>query len=199
MSLYSITTLAYIKLILHALKYPASTVNGVLLGSEKGKGVIITEAVPLFHGNYTLPMLEIALLQIEEYCNSHTKEKNDSLEIVGYYHANERLEDSNLNSAITTIADKLQSYYPSSCILMIDNQKISLDDETEEAVTLYTRQSGSWVNRDKIEIDDKKTKQTLSSCLENNLVTKVYDFAEHLEDISKDWISNLLLSSKLKK
>lgn len=55
---------AYIKAILHALKYKANAVNGVLLGSADGGSVKVVDAVPLFHTQLALaPMLEVALGQ----------------------------------------------------------------------------------------------------------------------------------------
>ena len=55
---------AYIKLLLHALKYQSVAVNGVLLGTAGTAGVSVVDAVPLFHQQLALaPMLEIAMGQ----------------------------------------------------------------------------------------------------------------------------------------
>lgn len=60
---------AYVKMILHAAKYPHCAVNGILLSpkdSTAGKlKTPITDAMPLFHQclNVT-PMAEIALIQV---------------------------------------------------------------------------------------------------------------------------------------
>jgi hypothetical protein len=63
---YIIESLAYEKIILHALKYPSQSVTGVLLGksNEAEKAQLITDAIPLFHGNILAPMLEIAMMQV---------------------------------------------------------------------------------------------------------------------------------------
>lgn len=62
---------AYVKMILHAAKYPHCAVNGILLSSKdsaSGKKTTIVDAMPLFHQclNVT-PMAEIALIQVNIY------------------------------------------------------------------------------------------------------------------------------------
>jgi hypothetical protein len=67
---YIINKEAYLKIILHACKYPSNTVNGVLLAEpdrDKSNKIIITDAVPLFHHWNTLtPMLEVGLQQVRK-------------------------------------------------------------------------------------------------------------------------------------
>jgi len=63
---YIIESVAYEKIILHSFKYPSQSVTGVLLGkkNEDEKVQLITDAIPLFHGNILAPMLEIAVMQV---------------------------------------------------------------------------------------------------------------------------------------
>ena len=85
---------AYCKLFLHLAKYPHSACNGVLLAKKQaaagaGGKIEYVDCVPLFHSSLTLaPGLEVALSQIDFYC------ANNDLEIAGYYHANENIEDN---------------------------------------------------------------------------------------------------------
>ena len=60
---FRLEDLAYAKIILHALKYPHQTVNGVLLGSPPSSDcVTIVDAVPLQHHWTNLsPMMEVGL------------------------------------------------------------------------------------------------------------------------------------------
>jgi len=60
---FRLEDLAYGKLILHALKYPHQTVNGVFIGSTQPSGlVVIEDAVPLQHHWTNLnPMMEVGL------------------------------------------------------------------------------------------------------------------------------------------
>jgi hypothetical protein len=64
---------AYIKPLLHSLKYPASSVNGVLLGGfSRGQGSVkisVIEAIPLLHAHIALsPMMDAAFSLLDEYC-----------------------------------------------------------------------------------------------------------------------------------
>ncbi|CDW56453.1 UPF0172 domain containing protein [Trichuris trichiura] len=88
--------LALAKVILHAAKYPHCCVNGFLIGhkAEKGRRVRIVDAVPLLHRWQVLtPMTELALIQVSTACSFDT---NSKLQIVGYYQANEQLEDETI-------------------------------------------------------------------------------------------------------
>jgi hypothetical protein len=61
---FRLTNLASTKLLLHSLKYPHQTVNGVFLGkpSETDPTIIIVDAVPLQHHWTNLsPMMEVGL------------------------------------------------------------------------------------------------------------------------------------------
>ncbi len=65
----SLSAQAYIKIVLHAAKYPHCSVNGVLLTEDskkrETKSVHIVDAVPFFHQALSLaPMLEVALTQV---------------------------------------------------------------------------------------------------------------------------------------
>lgn len=66
----TVETKAYVKLLLHAAKYPHCAVNGILLAEDskhsKDKSrVRFVDCIPLFHLSLSLaPMLEAALLQV---------------------------------------------------------------------------------------------------------------------------------------
>ena len=59
---------AFVKLLLHAAKYPHCSVNGLLLRKQSkdiNPDVLVKDCIPLFHLNLTLlPMLEVALSQV---------------------------------------------------------------------------------------------------------------------------------------
>ncbi|KAA8514898.1 hypothetical protein F0562_018077 [Nyssa sinensis] len=120
---YQIGQNAYIKFVLHALKHKTSAVNGVLLGRLSGADtnpvVEITDSVPLFHSQIgLLPPLEIALIQIEEYYGAQ------GLNIVGYYHANERFDDFELGNVAKNVGDHIYRYFPQAAVLLLDNKKL---------------------------------------------------------------------------
>ena len=67
MSACELSKLAYSKIILHALKYPHTAINGILLAPEgsNSHSLKYVDAIPLFHHNLGLtPMLEVALMQV---------------------------------------------------------------------------------------------------------------------------------------
>ncbi len=56
---------AVLKVLAHAAKFPASAINGVLLGCVSGSDVRVTDAIPLCHTSITLaPALEFGLAQV---------------------------------------------------------------------------------------------------------------------------------------
>ena len=63
---FSLSVVAYSKIVLHACRYPHRGVNGVLLGHvDDGDVLRLVDAVPLFHFALGLvPMLEVALCQV---------------------------------------------------------------------------------------------------------------------------------------
>lgn len=62
MATYTLSHQAYLKIIFHAAKHPHKPVNGVLLGKQTEKSVLVSDAVPLLHLWTSLsPMMEIGL------------------------------------------------------------------------------------------------------------------------------------------
>lgn len=64
---YTCDQTALLKVLLHAAKYPAASVNGVLLGRTASDRPIveIVDAIPFLHSFLTLaPALETALIQV---------------------------------------------------------------------------------------------------------------------------------------
>lgn len=62
-----ISARAYVKMCLHAARYPHAAVNGLLLAPAPGSGqcLCLTDCVPLFHSHLGLSvMLEVALNQV---------------------------------------------------------------------------------------------------------------------------------------
>ncbi|OTF78315.1 hypothetical protein BLA29_003320, partial [Euroglyphus maynei] len=62
-----ISTKCYIKILMHALRYPHGVVNGLLVMEKKKKSAKssrLVDCIPLFHSGHGLtPMLEVALNQ----------------------------------------------------------------------------------------------------------------------------------------
>ncbi|KAM7278221.1 hypothetical protein ACFE04_005355 [Oxalis oulophora] len=193
---YEISQKAYIKLVLHALKHNTGAVNGILLGKVNSKNdaviIEIADSVPLFHSHLgLLPQLEISLLvMIEEHYRAQ------GLEIVGYFHANQRLDDITLGSVANNIADHIYRYFPQAAVLLLDNNKLQAllkDNNTGPVVQLYTRDApGKWkpVGSDgniKSLLKEASANIVLLDYISSEKYQDLVDFDDHLDDISKDW------------
>ncbi|CAL5402621.1 unnamed protein product [Camellia sinensis] len=199
---YQIGQNAYIKLILHALKHRSSAVNGVLLGRLSGGDsnpvVEIADSVPLFHSQIgLLPPLEIALIQIEEYYGAQ------GLSIVGYFHANERFDDSELGNVAKNIGDHIHRYFSQAGLLLLDNKKLealSKGKDRSPVIQLYTRDSSkSWKligdGSSRLTMKEPAANIVLLDYISNQKWQDIVDFDDHLDDISKDWLNPELFSS----
>jgi len=126
---YSLDRSALLKILLHSLKFPTTSVSGFLLGEEtsakaaqtsssstgSSRVLHIYDAVPVAHNFLTLTLpLETALIQLQEHCKREGK-----LNIVGYYQCNERLEDSDLGDAGRKVAGKMEAVFPGSVALVV--------------------------------------------------------------------------------
>jgi hypothetical protein len=120
---YELAQAAYIKLALHALKYPATAVNGLLVGrlvepSSSPAVVSVIGAVPLSHHPHHLPLLptlELALTLVED----HFATQGEGLAVVGYYHANPRCDDTDLPPVAKRVGDHIFRYFPRSAVLLV--------------------------------------------------------------------------------
>lgn len=197
---YACDQTALLKILLHSAKYPAASVNGVLLGriSKDKQSVEIVDAIPLLHSFLTLaPALETALVQVSSYAKQQKE-----LELVGYYHANERYDDTELSTSARRVADKLYSNTELACALLINSPKLksSLQSKAGNFLQLYTKDEGgrNWV---KSSIDSSNLKYDSGSVLSvfpemcsQGRHTKLSDFDDHLNDLSRDWRNQELIS-----
>ncbi|GJP34692.1 hypothetical protein CLOM_g19103 [Closterium sp. NIES-68] len=137
---YTISQHAYIKATLHSIKFPYAPVLGALIGKVRGGGntgggttdtgdaagsggsagsagkaeVEVEDAVPLFHGCLLLPMLELALMQVEEYASSR------GMAVVGLYAANERVDAVELAAGTRRVGDCIAKHCKDACCLLLD-------------------------------------------------------------------------------
>ncbi|KAH8956913.1 hypothetical protein BDL97_07G066500 [Sphagnum fallax] len=199
---YEIAQTAYVKLVLHALKHKTSAVNGVLIGrvigaaaagteagtagaassggKESGGGNVtieILDSVPFFHSHLgILPMLELALIQVDEYFAS----LKSGLSIVGYYHANECFDDYELSSIARKIGDHIARYCPQAGILLL---------YVREAVRGWRQSGPGGVQSADLVLKEATANSILTDYISEHREQLVVDFDEHLDDISKDWLN----------
>ena len=125
---YEVSQAAYIKLALHALKYPAAPVNGLLVGrlaeaSSSPAVVSVVDAVPLSHHPHHLPLLptlELALTLVEDHFAAQ------DIAVVGYYHANPRRDDADLAPVAKRVGDHIFRYFPRSAVLLVSTVSFAL-------------------------------------------------------------------------
>ncbi|KAJ0101230.1 hypothetical protein Patl1_03871 [Pistacia atlantica] len=193
---YEISQDAYIKLVLHAQKHKAAAVNGVLIGrvSPRNDDVVeVTDSVPLFHSHLgLLPNLEISLILIEEHYSSQ------GLFIVGYFHANERYDDAELNGVAKNIGDHICRYFPQAAVLLLDSKKLEVlpkKIDQRPVMQLYIRDaSKNWKLVGSDSGSRLVTKEPAANTLLLDYITTekwqgIVDFDDHLDDLSKDWLN----------
>lgn len=121
---YHISSAAYVKMAMHALKYAGAAVNGLLVGKKKTEKerssgeertvIEAVDAVPMLHRHLSLaPMMEIAMNQVDEDA------RRSGLCIVGYYHGNEALDDEDFGAAARTVADRIYSNCSGACAILV--------------------------------------------------------------------------------
>jgi len=73
--MYELSSKAFTKMLLHAAKYPHLAINGIFIkkkGQAEAKTKTVVDCIPFFHHNLALlPMLEIALSQVQTHLVCH--------------------------------------------------------------------------------------------------------------------------------
>lgn len=83
-----ISVSAFSKVVLHAAKYPSQAVGGFLVGKVAAEGgVLVVDAVLVYHGNPVGPIFEVATSLCEGYFAG-----DKSLRILGVYYSHESLQ-----------------------------------------------------------------------------------------------------------
>ncbi|MBN3304433.1 EMC9 protein, partial [Amia calva] len=189
-----LSCMSYVKMFLHAGRFPACSVNGLLLSpGPQGGSVCVSDCVPLLHSRLPLaPITELALQQVDVWC------AQKKLRIVGYYQANASMTDSSPTPCAVKIADKIAEHYSNAVLVMVQSAKMSMQERLPPIV-VYERRDGHWTLKDKQQIMLRHWEQTraianelLASGTHNLLV----DFDSHLDDIRRDW-TNQELNAKI--
>ncbi|ETW76555.1 hypothetical protein HETIRDRAFT_455084 [Heterobasidion irregulare TC 32-1] len=193
MANYTISDLAYTKIVLHSLKHPQHPVNGVLLGAKDTKGVQVVDTIPLLHHWTSLsPMMEIGL----DLANGHAESRG--LALVGYYQASERVDDNTLKPVGERVATKVREGFPDALAVVVDGTK--LGSETDPALVPYLPTSGSsttFRSAPPTILTLSNSAPALSLHLSRARVP-FSDFDDHLEDVRLDWLQNEQVEEALK-
>ncbi|KAF9196818.1 hypothetical protein BGZ50_007063 [Haplosporangium sp. Z 11] len=179
---------SYLKPLLHAAKYPTTSVHGVFLADNSSDNVV--DAVPFFHFWSSLtPMLEIAMTQVELHC------KANGLRIIGYYEANEKLEDEALSLIGQKIASQIHQVNPEAFAVVIKNRNISSE---EVAFLPYHFKEGQWrvskgaftESNTLFTLENESSPALAAKAVREGLFSQVADFDNHLENVKEDWLTN---------
>jgi ER membrane protein complex subunit 8/9 len=202
---------AFLRIWLHALKFPLSGVNGVLVGtrvrSADGalKSTVVSRVAPMIHTNTSLPgQIEIAVALLGERLKELNKRKDQGagelasadLEIVGYYQCNERREDVDLGPVARRIADGV-----GTLALVLDSEALgALLDGTRpksSPFVVFNKSScakSTWVKaapgtglRIPFMSESGEWVERLRQAISEDF-GGVHDFEEHMEDVRIDFL-----------
>uniref|UniRef100_A0A7N4PUP0 ER membrane protein complex subunit 9 n=1 Tax=Sarcophilus harrisii TaxID=9305 RepID=A0A7N4PUP0_SARHA len=176
-----ISARAYVKMCLHAARYPHAAVNGLLLAQapQAGGCLCLSDCVPLFHSHLALSvMLEVALNQFAGGC------------------MDPRLRSSALSPGplALKIAGRIAEFFPGAVLIMLDNRKLVPQPRVPPIIVLETRDR-RWVPKDKNLVmwrDWEESRQLLRALLEDRAHRLLVDFDAHLDDIRRDWTNQQL-------
>ncbi|CAM9301853.1 unnamed protein product [Ectocarpus sp. 13 AM-2016] len=175
---------AYLKLMLHAAKYPWAAVNGFLLGEEGLTGqasvVAVKDAVPLFHTSTLAPLLETSAVMVDDHA------ARSGLCIVGFYQANQCLDDNAPGALATEVMNKIDSTHAGPSVLVVISNK-RLETAGDSAVSAYGRDNNNSF-RKHVEVEvAAETVKAFESALADKTEGRLVDMDEHLDDVQKDW------------
>uniref|UniRef100_A0A8D0B8S8 ER membrane protein complex subunit 9 n=1 Tax=Salvator merianae TaxID=96440 RepID=A0A8D0B8S8_SALMN len=186
---------AYIKMCLHAARYPYAAVNGLLLaqrpqkGTEQPECLCVTDCIPLFHTNLSLTvMLEVALNQVDIWSSE------SDLLLAGYYQANSGIDDKSLPLLAQKTAGHIAEVYDAAVLIMLDNHKFTTNPRVPP-ITVLEQKDREWVPKDKNLVmwtDWETSRHICQSLLEAKAYSQLVDFDAHLDDIREDWTNQQL-------
>ena len=219
----SVSAVAHTKMILHAFRNPHSQVHGALIGSfdkqsTDGPPVLqVSDAIPVFHSSPTKPILDMALRLIEAQVSGCT----ESVGIVGWYSANERLgDDARLGQAALRIVGGLASGFeamgksllthgePVAILVsnkdMVEFSKVGGGKTDAACLKVFGRDSRKrWLRpyaSGSVKCTSTSSKTARTACLEDAKLMPFCDFEDHLDGEgvelgARDWLTNAVISS----
>ncbi|KAH9961775.1 hypothetical protein BC827DRAFT_1267441 [Russula dissimulans] len=184
--MFHLTDLAYAKIILHALKYPHQTVNGVLLGPTPTRGatISISDAVPLQHHWTNLsPMMEVGLGMVANYAHSN------HLHVVGYYEAPARVGDTALSQVGERVVTKIKETFPTPVALVLDGSRLNVQNGA--ALVPYVTVSSIFRRaQDRLTFNPNLPARVLHLTRRSNILDQFWDFDDYLENTRLPFLTN---------
>ncbi|KAJ1897932.1 hypothetical protein LPJ66_003063 [Kickxella alabastrina] len=196
---YIVSSQAYSKAILHSAKYPWATVQGFFLAEKKDTKYRLIDAIALSHTWMQLtPMFDVALQQVQNYAQSL------GLVIAGYYVANETPEAIQLSASSAQLAKTLLAINPDAVSFVIDVRKFKTGEVP--ALVPFVFVDAQWKEKEGafsaktagFSLENNQALTTARILVEERAEVGVYDFDEHLDNVSLDWLQNIALNERIR-
>jgi len=198
---------ALLKVILHSLKFPLTSCNGVLVGDVSDNSIRIDDVVPINHTFTSLPgQMELALALIQNRLEEKAAKENQPLSkccIVGYYQCNDRREDVTLGPVEKKIANKVSSLGGvEGVVVMLDGSALEACVRAKEnkvpVLLLEKTVSSQWEKRidGTLQVPCLGTSDwvdTLKKKVQDGAHSALVDFEDHMEDIRKDFVFQTII------
>ncbi|XP_068098591.1 ER membrane protein complex subunit 9 [Hyperolius riggenbachi] len=185
-----LNTHVYVKMILHAARYPHSTVSGVLLGRQTPGCLTLVDCVPVCHLQLPLSLsMEVALTQIDSWSALQ------GLVIAGFYQANAGLRDTSINCAALKAASLISEYQEDAVLILMENERLSSSPGIPPLTVFCQNSNKQWVPKDKTLImwgHWEETQRITRQLLQAKACQRLIDFDNHLDDIRADWTNQEL-------
>ncbi|KAH8913286.1 hypothetical protein BT69DRAFT_1359236 [Atractiella rhizophila] len=184
---YSLSAVAYHKVLLHATKYAHSDICGLLLGPSGSTNVV--DAIPLLHHWTALsPMMEAGLELAEVYA------KTKGWDVLGFYEARKGMDENTISATGKQAALAIvKNNGGKGLVLVVDNTNIAVEDTP--FIPYLPAGSNAFEPRifsSIVTLADPSscTAEHYKSLVKRKEHEKLSDFDDHLEGISKDWLRN---------
>ncbi|WFD32214.1 hypothetical protein MSPP1_003257 [Malassezia sp. CBS 17886] len=179
-TLVRVAASAYRKLLLHAAKYPAATVTGVLVGA-RGATVVVEDAIPLTHHWETLsPMTEAALALINAHLHGTGRV------VLGVYEVPADLDRADAATTTRALAEKIAEMSKESAVVLVVKSADILGEQPFHASI-----AGKDPANVPVQVPDRDTViAAVKMDLSAQRWKRIADWDEHLEDATKDWLTN---------
>ncbi|KAJ2374854.1 hypothetical protein IW150_002873 [Coemansia sp. RSA 2607] len=201
MSEYTLSSQAYAKAVLHAAKYPWAMVHGLFLGEKNGSKFRLTDAIPLAH-NWTqlTPMFDVALQQVKQYASS----KN--LVVAGYYVAYENPNTTQLSAAGALFAKTILAINPEAAAFVVDAKRFMEREDGRPALVPFVYANEQWKEqpaafrdaKGQFVLENNQVLTTARILVEERAEIGIFDFDDHLDDVSLDWLQNNVLNERIR-
>uniref|UniRef100_A0A7S1A9U7 MPN domain-containing protein n=1 Tax=Noctiluca scintillans TaxID=2966 RepID=A0A7S1A9U7_NOCSC len=178
---YAFEPKAYAKAVMHCCKHSSEGVTGVFVGQVNQKVLRIVDAVPLFHTHALAPLLKVAFMLIEQYCQGST-----GLEIVGLYYASSHGPSVEI-TPIKGIAEKLVSNFSAASIWTLDPAKLP-EGRFALQGKAYPKDEWKPISSDSITLSEEALKHT-GRIISELKYLEIEDFDDHLADAKKNWLN----------